>query len=150
MINGNNPPQIVILDWLMPDINGVEVIKKTRAQESDNPPYIILFTVRDEKEAIIEGLQAGANDYITKSFDKDEFHARIQVANGLSNCKIPLRKESGNCGKLSRKARFLQGLCRFIPIAIKSAMTKKVGRGWKNTLLNILVSNSATAFAPTA
>ena len=63
----------------MPEMDGVEVIKEVRRTESPNPPYIILFTVRDEKKAIIEGLNAGANDYVTKPFDKDEFRARIRV-----------------------------------------------------------------------
>jgi DNA-binding response OmpR family regulator len=79
VIRGNNTPQIIILDWLMPGMDGVEVIRQARQMQSSNPPYIILFTVRDEKRAIIEGLDAGANDYVTKPFDKDEFHARIRV-----------------------------------------------------------------------
>lgn len=79
IIKGENPPDIVILDWLMPGIDGIEVIKRVRRTQNSNPPYIILFTVRDEKGAIIEGLDAGADDYVTKPFDKDEFHARIRV-----------------------------------------------------------------------
>jgi len=79
IINGENPPEIIILDWLMPGLDGIEVIKKVRQIQNSNPPYIILFTVRDEKGAIIEGLDAGANDYVTKPFDKDEFRARIRV-----------------------------------------------------------------------
>jgi len=79
IIRGTSPPQIVILDWLMPGMDGIEVIRQARQMESPVPPYIILFTVRDEKGAIIEGLDAGANDYVTKPFDKDEFHARIRV-----------------------------------------------------------------------
>ena len=79
IIKGINPPQIIILDWLMPGMDGVEVIRQARQLEFPIPPYIILFTVRDEKGAIIEGLDAGANDYVTKPFNKDEFHARIRV-----------------------------------------------------------------------
>jgi len=79
VMKGSAPPQIVIIDWLMPGLDGVEVIRRARQLESSNPPYIILFTVRDEKGAIIEGLDAGANDYVTKPFDRDEFHARIRV-----------------------------------------------------------------------
>ena len=79
IITGGNSPEIIILDWLMPGIDGIGVIKEVRQIETSNPPYIILFTVRDEKGAIIEGLEAGANDYVTKPFDKDEFRARIRV-----------------------------------------------------------------------
>ena len=79
IITGGNSPEIIILDWLMPGIDGIGVIKEVRQIETSNPPYIVLFTVRDEKGAIIEGLEAGANDYVTKPFDKDEFRARIRV-----------------------------------------------------------------------
>ncbi len=72
-------PDIIILDWLMPGLNGVDVIRQVRQMDIPHPPYIILFTVRDEKGAIVEGLEAGADDYVTKPFDKDEFHARIRV-----------------------------------------------------------------------
>jgi DNA-binding response OmpR family regulator len=79
IIEGSNPPPLIVLDWLMPVMDGIEVIKQVRKKEFSTPPYIILFTIRDEKQAIIEGLDAGANDYVTKPFDKDEFHARIRV-----------------------------------------------------------------------
>jgi DNA-binding response OmpR family regulator len=79
IIQGSNPPPLIVLDWLMPEMDGIEVIKQVRKMEFSTPPYIILFTIRDEKQAIIEGLDAGANDYVTKPFDKDEFHARIRV-----------------------------------------------------------------------
>ena len=79
IIEGSNPPPLIVLDWLMPVMDGIEVIKQVRKKELSTPPYIILFTIRDEKQAIIEGLDAGANDYVTKPFDKDEFHARIRV-----------------------------------------------------------------------
>ncbi|PKN18831.1 MAG: response regulator [Deltaproteobacteria bacterium HGW-Deltaproteobacteria-6] len=79
IIKGENSPEIIILDWLMPGMDGIEVIRNVRQMKSSSPPYIILFTVRDEKGAIIEGLDAGADDYVTKPFDKDEFHARIRV-----------------------------------------------------------------------
>ncbi len=79
VIRKKDYPDIIILDWLMPGLNGVEVIRQVRQMDLPHPPYIILFTVRDEKLAIIEGLEAGADDYVTKPFDKEEFHARIRV-----------------------------------------------------------------------
>lgn len=95
-----NPPEILILDWMMPGMDGVEVIKKVRQMKLSPPPYVMLFTVRDEKGAIIEGLDAGANDYITKPFDQEEFHARIRV-DGRSVYIAHQRYEDFACNPLS-------------------------------------------------
>ncbi len=72
-------PKLIILDWMMPGINGVEICRRLRQAEAVKPIYIILLTARDEKNDIIEGLGAGADDYIPKPFDKDELRARIDV-----------------------------------------------------------------------
>lgn len=74
-----DPPKLIILDWMMPGINGVEICRKLRRADSVEPMYIILLTARDDKNDIVEGLGAGADDYIAKPFDKDELRARIEV-----------------------------------------------------------------------
>jgi DNA-binding response OmpR family regulator len=73
------PPMLIILDWMMPGINGVELCRRLRRENPTKPMYIILLTARDEKNDIVEGLGAGADDYITKPFDKEELRARIDV-----------------------------------------------------------------------
>jgi two-component system cell cycle response regulator len=72
-------PRLVILDWVMPQMDGLEVIKLARAHFTEQPPYIILLTSKDEKGDIISGLEAGANDFIKKPFDHEELYARIRV-----------------------------------------------------------------------
>ncbi|WP_051328328.1 response regulator [Desulfatirhabdium butyrativorans] len=72
-------PKLVILDWLMPKMDGLEVLRRVRAIESDRPPYILMLTVKTAKTEIIEGLRAGANDYLTKPFDMGELRARLEV-----------------------------------------------------------------------
>ena len=74
-----DPPKLIILDWMMPGINGVEICRRLRRPDAVEPMYIILLTARDEKNDIVEGLGAGADDYIAKPFDKDELRARIDV-----------------------------------------------------------------------
>ncbi|MCP4537341.1 MAG: GAF domain-containing protein [Chloroflexi bacterium] len=74
-------PQLVILDWIMPEMNGVEVCRKFRETFDSKPTYIILLTGKKKsKENLIEGLQAGADDYLTKPIDPDELRARLQSA----------------------------------------------------------------------
>jgi DNA-binding response OmpR family regulator len=70
-------PSLAILDWMMPDMDGLEVCRRVR--EADRMVYIILLTARGGKENLIEGLSAGADDYLIKPFDKDELHARLLV-----------------------------------------------------------------------
>ena len=62
-------PRLVILDWLMPGMNGLEVVQRVRAVQSPEPPYIIMLTARDDTEEIFAGLEAGANDYLAKPFN---------------------------------------------------------------------------------
>jgi DNA-binding response OmpR family regulator len=70
-------PSMAILDWMMPDMDGLEICRRVR--EGDRMVYIILLTARGSKENIIEGLRAGADDYLVKPFHADELQARIVV-----------------------------------------------------------------------
>jgi phosphoserine phosphatase RsbU/P len=72
-------PPIAILDWMMPGIDGVEICRMVRQTPTVPPVYIILLTAKGAKSDIVEGLVAGANDYITKPFDRAELQARVQV-----------------------------------------------------------------------
>ena len=72
-------PQLVITDWEMPYINGRDLCTRIRQWPQDNYTYIILVTSRDKVQDIVEGMHAGADDYITKPFNKDELNARIRA-----------------------------------------------------------------------
>jgi diguanylate cyclase (GGDEF)-like protein len=79
VLQQSDSPRLVILDWLMPGLDGLEVIQRVNARETEQPPYIILLTSKDEKGDILSGLETGANDYIKKPFDHEELYARIRV-----------------------------------------------------------------------
>ncbi len=72
-------PKVAILDWMMPNISGVEVCERVRARTTDQPPYLMLLTARGTRDDIVSGLNAGANDYLTKPFDASELLARVRV-----------------------------------------------------------------------
>ncbi len=73
-----DPPDIIILDWLMPELDGLEVCRLVRGLESVHP-YIIMLTIKGKKDDIINGLDTGADDYLSKPYDPGELRARIDV-----------------------------------------------------------------------
>jgi phosphoserine phosphatase RsbU/P len=75
----DDSPRLVLLDCVLPGIDGVEVCQRVRAQPCASPPYLILLSVRHAKADIVHGLDSGANDYITKPFDDNELQARLHV-----------------------------------------------------------------------
>ena len=79
ILSGPDAPRLVLLDWEMPGLDGLEVCRRVRAREDQDPPYILLLTARRETADIVTGLDAGANDYIAKPFDNTELHARLRV-----------------------------------------------------------------------
>ncbi len=71
--------KMVVTDWMMPKMNGLVLCQKIRQNKSDDYVYIIILTAKDQKSDAVEGLDAGADDYITKPIDPGELSARIQV-----------------------------------------------------------------------
>ena len=63
-----NGPRLVLLDWMMPAMDGLEVCRRVMQAVQSDPPYIIMLTARTVKGDIVAGLEAGANDYISKPF----------------------------------------------------------------------------------
>lgn len=72
-------PLLAILDWMMPEIDGVELCRRVRGLSPVTPPYLILLTAKSGKEDVVTGLDAGANDYLTKPFHRAELRARVKV-----------------------------------------------------------------------
>lgn len=72
-------PPVALVDWMMPDLSGVDLCRQVRAHEDVRQPYIILVTVRNEVDDVVAGLEAGADDYLIKPAHAAELRARVQV-----------------------------------------------------------------------
>lgn len=77
------PPQLLILDWMMPAINGLELCRRVRERNQTPYQYILLATAKDAKQDLVRGLEAGADDYLTKPFDRSELQARLRACNRI-------------------------------------------------------------------
>jgi two-component system cell cycle response regulator len=82
-------PALVLTDWVMPDITGLELCQRIRADVNFPYTYVILLTSNAEKENVVKGFSVGADDYLTKPFHPDELLARVRVGQRL----IELHKE---------------------------------------------------------
>jgi putative two-component system response regulator len=72
-------PRIVVTDWIMPVMDGLELCSAIRKHEDEDYTYIVMVTAQDETSQIIEGMKVGADDYITKPVNKDEFYFRLKA-----------------------------------------------------------------------
>jgi two-component system cell cycle response regulator len=79
MLREDVAPDLLILDWIMPGIDGPELCRRIRARQHAIYPYILLVTGKDDKADVVRGLEAGADDYLSKPFDPTELRARLQV-----------------------------------------------------------------------
>ncbi len=84
-------PTLAILDWMMPGLSGVDVVRHVRGLGSDEPPYLILLTSMSTKADIVAGLEAGADDYLVKPFDPGELRARVDVGRRVTDLQVRLR-----------------------------------------------------------
>lgn len=103
-------PRLALLDWMMPGLDGVTVVRKVRAVPTDRPPYLIMLTTRSERSDIIEGLDAGADDYLVKPWDPGELRARIGVGCRLLNLQDRLAEKIGELQEALDQVRTLEGI----------------------------------------
>jgi len=87
-----DPPQIAILDWEMPGLDGASLCGELRNQQLKDPLYLILLTSRKESKDIVRGLEAGADDYIAKPYNSAELQARVNVGRRMIMLQNEMRK----------------------------------------------------------
>ena len=109
-LQAKEAPQLVILDWLMPGMDGIEICRQIRKNPQRRPNYLILLTARRGPEDKVHGLQSGADDYITKPFNRDELRARVQVGIRVLELQDALAQRVTELEEALSRVKTLQGL----------------------------------------
>jgi DNA-binding response OmpR family regulator len=113
VLGADDAPRLAIIDWMMPEMDGLEVLRQVRARQTEQPPYIIMLTTRGEKDDIVNGLEAGADDYLQKPFDVGELHARIGVGRRMLGLQERL---ASRVEELRRATDYIDTLRGILPI----------------------------------
>ena len=103
-------PQLVILDWMMPGLDGPEICRRVREAPQTRATYAILLTARDSREDLIRGLQSGADDYLSKPFDRRELRVRVEVGVRILQLQEALAARVRELEDAMARVKLLQGL----------------------------------------
>jgi two-component system, cell cycle response regulator len=79
VLSGADAPRLALIDWMMPELDGVDVCRSVRKRVGHPYVYIVLLTGKNQKQDLLEALEAGADDYLTKPFDPPELKARLHT-----------------------------------------------------------------------
>ena len=133
-LSTSSSPRLAILDWMMPGLDGIDVCRQIRSHQNEHYTYIILLTARSNKEDIVSGLEAGADDYLTKPFDPNELRVRLGVGERI------LGLESELLNALHRLQKSQQNRAEFISALTHDLRTPLAA---EQRVLEVLLLNKA-------
>jgi DNA-binding response OmpR family regulator len=121
-------PSLVVLDWNMPGLDGPEVCQKIRSSPRSNYTYMLLVTARAAKSDVVQGLSAGADDFVSKPVDPDELHARLKTGERIVRLEQTLAAQVKELQAASEHVRELQGM---IPICMHCKRIRNQSQIWE-------------------
>ena len=127
-LQASDGPRLAILDWMMPEMDGTEICRRVRNLSGIDYIYIILLTARGQKEDVVEGLEAGADDYITKPFDQAELRSRLRSGERILELKSSLAQKVRELEDALQHVRSLQGL---LPICMHCKKIRDEAQIWR-------------------
>ena len=131
---------MVILDWMMPGMDGVNICRNIRASERQKSLYVLLLTIREGKDDTVKGLEAGADDYLTKPYDPEELRARIKSGERVIRLQSELADRVGALEEAISHVRTLQG---FIPICTYCKNIRSDEDSWQQLEKHIMDHSEA-------
>jgi phosphoserine phosphatase RsbU/P len=121
-------PAILILDWLMPEMDGPAISQKVRQDPRLASAYIILLTSKSRKEDVVLGLDSGADDFISKPFNNEELRARIRVGIRITQLQVALADRVRKLEEALERERTLIGL---LPICAHCKKIRDQQENWE-------------------
>jgi phosphoserine phosphatase RsbU/P len=115
LLQRSDSPALVVLDWNMPGLDGPEVCRRLRGLEKRGYTYMLLVTARNEKSDVVEGLSAGADDFVSKPVDPEELRARLRTGERIVALEKSLHAKVQELEEAAEHVRELQGM---IPICM--------------------------------
>jgi diguanylate cyclase (GGDEF)-like protein len=106
-LESEDGPRLAVLDWMMPGMDGVEICRRVRSLSRESYIYILLLTARTESQDLVEGMDAGADDYLTKPFNAQELRVRLRAGRRILDLQDALRRQAtydGLTGLLNRNS----------------------------------------------
>jgi DNA-binding response OmpR family regulator len=128
VLSSPGSPRLAILDWMMPELDGVEVCRRLRQDAPDGGTYVILLTAKSEKRDIVEGLDSGADDFVAKPFDRDELRARVAVGSRVIELQTALAERIEELEAAMEHIQTLQGI---LPICMHCRKIRNDGNAWQ-------------------
>jgi DNA-binding response OmpR family regulator len=110
VIDRGNGPSLAIVDWMMPNIDGLELCRRIRRTPSRAHMYVILLTARDSRADVVAGLHAGADDYLVKPFDAEELRARVNAGVRILTLQAQLTQQIETLRQTIANVKQLKGL----------------------------------------
>ena len=128
VLQSKDAPPLAVLDWMMPRLDGAELCRRVR--ESGSHTYLILLTAKGGKDDLVTGLDAGADDYVVKPFNRDELRARLAVGVRVVELQLALADRVRELEGALASVKQLQGL---LPICsyCKSIRSGEDGDYWQ-------------------
>jgi sigma-B regulation protein RsbU (phosphoserine phosphatase) len=136
-------PHLAILDIMMPELSGLDVCRNIRQMEHITSPYLIILTAKQEKEDVVAGIEAGANDYLTKPFHRDELRVRVGVGVQMIELQRSLRERVQELEDALAQVKQLQGI---LPICSYCKKIRDDENYW-HQVDKYISKNTATSFS---
>ncbi len=128
VLQSPDAPSLVVLDWNMPGLDGPDVCRRIRESKRSSYTYMLLVTARNAKSDVVQGLSAGADDFISKPVDPDELHARLRTGERIVQLEQTLGRQVKELQEAAEHVKELQGM---IPICMHCKRIRNQSQIWE-------------------
>ncbi|MBI5058274.1 response regulator [candidate division KSB1 bacterium] len=121
-------PDLVLTDWLMPELDGITLCKRIREYEDGEYTFVVMVSAKNRKEDVLEAMEAGVDDFLAKPFHREELRLRLRNAERILNLQHSLAKRISELEEATAHVERLQG---FLPICAYCKNVRNDGDFWQ-------------------